>query len=54
MDDKGITLGEALGRNCAHGVPLVIYCPKCNPEKYVLSEEEIMRLQAQADPAGGL
>jgi hypothetical protein len=26
---------------CEHGIPALIVCPKCHPEKYALTEKQI-------------
>jgi hypothetical protein len=45
MTAPPLTLDEALRTQCEHGISLVIVCPICNPEKYIISEEETRRLQ---------
>lgn len=40
-----LSFDEALRTKCEHGVPKIIVCPKCEPDKYVLSPEEIERIK---------
>ena len=40
-----LTFDEAMTQECPHGLKKIIVCPKCNPEKYVLSPKELKRLQ---------
>jgi hypothetical protein len=42
-----LTYEEAANTECEHGIPKVIVCPKCEPEKYVLSPKMIAWVQQQ-------
>lgn len=33
-EERKLTIEEALENKCEHGIPMIILCPKCNPDKY--------------------
>ncbi len=47
--DPDLTLDEVLGRKCAHDVPFIIVCPKCEPEKYKVTPQILEAARKVAD-----
>ncbi len=49
MADSSLTFDQALTTQCEHGIPKVIICPKCEPEKYVLTPQEQTKIEERLE-----